>query len=110
MGRNILTISVAEADRSNPTRHRYESPLATIRSFEAAIDMSYQRRVSDQRRESRMLGPFAEPKREEKELTRRAGSPDMQARQSSYFSGKHKYIRGCVRFALMGELGVSAAL
>ncbi|KAI9927259.1 hypothetical protein ASPWEDRAFT_46719 [Aspergillus wentii DTO 134E9] len=29
---------IAEPDISNPTRHRFERPLDTIRSFEAAIE------------------------------------------------------------------------
>ncbi|MCJ1311146.1 hypothetical protein MMC25_004816 [Agyrium rufum] len=44
---NIIT----DPDLSNPTRHRFERPLDTIRSFEAAIDGSYNRRYS-QRAES----------------------------------------------------------
>jgi hypothetical protein len=35
---------IAEPDKSNPTRHRWERPLDTIRSFEAAIDHGYSRR------------------------------------------------------------------
>ncbi|KAI9731229.1 MAG: hypothetical protein M1834_005422 [Cirrosporium novae-zelandiae] len=34
---NIIT----EPDLSNPTRYRFERPLDTIRSFEAAIDRSW---------------------------------------------------------------------
>ncbi|CAD6504163.1 BgTH12-05898 [Blumeria graminis f. sp. triticale] len=34
---------IAEPDRSNPTRSRWERPLDTIRSFEAAVDSSYSR-------------------------------------------------------------------
>ncbi|PKS06361.1 hypothetical protein jhhlp_007109 [Lomentospora prolificans] len=34
---------VAEPDKSNPTRSRWERPLDTIRSFEAAIDGPYRR-------------------------------------------------------------------
>ena len=40
---NLLT---ADPDLSNPTRPRMERPLDTIRSFEAAIDGSYNRRAS----------------------------------------------------------------
>ena len=36
--------SLADPDRSNPTRPRLERPLDTIRAFEAAIDGSYERR------------------------------------------------------------------
>ena len=39
-------LSAADPDRSNPTRPRLERPLDTIRSFEAAIDGSYNRRQS----------------------------------------------------------------
>lgn len=35
---------IVDPDRSNPTRNRWERPLDTIRSFEAAIDGSYARR------------------------------------------------------------------
>ncbi|TDZ38390.1 Uncharacterized protein CTRI78_v010862 [Colletotrichum trifolii] len=35
---------IAEPDRSNPTRSRWERPLDTIRSFEAAIDGGYRER------------------------------------------------------------------
>lgn len=41
-----LTSETVDADRSNPTRPRLERPLDTIRSFEAAIDGSYNRRQS----------------------------------------------------------------
>lgn len=35
----VLTLSfTADPDLTNPTRHRWESPLETIRGFEAAID------------------------------------------------------------------------
>lgn len=35
---------IADPDRSNPTRNRWERPLDTIRSFEAAIDGNYSRK------------------------------------------------------------------
>ncbi|KAG6005794.1 hypothetical protein E4U21_007627 [Claviceps maximensis] len=35
---------IADPDKSNPTRNRWERPLETIRSFEAAIDGGYQRK------------------------------------------------------------------
>ncbi|KAF4122597.1 hypothetical protein GMORB2_6904 [Geosmithia morbida] len=37
---------IADPDLSNPTRNRWERPLDTIRSFEAAIDGGYTRRAS----------------------------------------------------------------
>lgn len=40
----LLTVSIAEPDLSNPTRPRWERPLDTIRSFEAAIDAEYKTR------------------------------------------------------------------
>ncbi|ORY14984.1 hypothetical protein BCR34DRAFT_196150 [Clohesyomyces aquaticus] len=43
---------IAEPDLSNPTRSRWERPLDTIRSFEAAIDNEYKRRATSARPES----------------------------------------------------------
>lgn len=40
----ILTTPSADPDLSNPTRSRWERPLDTIRSFEAAIDGGYDRK------------------------------------------------------------------
>jgi hypothetical protein len=40
----MLTTCVADPDKSNPTRNRWERPLDTIRSFEAAIDGNYRRK------------------------------------------------------------------
>ncbi|KAI4141509.1 MAG: hypothetical protein LQ340_007623 [Diploschistes diacapsis] len=57
---------ITDPDRSNPTRPRLERPLDTIRSFEAAIDGSY-----NQRRMSRVTEPT---------------SP-AQSRPSSYYPG-----------------------
>ncbi|KAH8814968.1 hypothetical protein F5884DRAFT_770605 [Xylogone sp. PMI_703] len=37
---------IVEPDRSNPTRSRWERPLDTIRSFEAAIDGNYRKSYS----------------------------------------------------------------
>ena len=39
-----LTPVLADPDRSNPTRSRWERPLDTIRAFEAAIDGNYARK------------------------------------------------------------------
>ncbi|EEH10744.1 predicted protein [Histoplasma capsulatum G186AR] len=45
--KDIYGNPITDPDLSNPTRHRFERPLDTIRSFEAAIDGSYlNRRVS----------------------------------------------------------------
>ncbi|KAK4175107.1 hypothetical protein QBC36DRAFT_312312 [Triangularia setosa] len=43
---NPIVSGAAEPDRSNPTRSRWERPLDTIRSFEAAIDGGYSNRRS----------------------------------------------------------------
>ena len=40
----LLTVYSAVPDLSNPTRPRWERPLDTIRSFEAAIDAEYKAR------------------------------------------------------------------
>ncbi|OAA63954.1 hypothetical protein ISF_04663 [Cordyceps fumosorosea ARSEF 2679] len=45
---NVIT----DPDRSNPTRSRWERPLDTIRSFEAAINGGYQRRSTVHRDEA----------------------------------------------------------
>jgi len=37
-------LTIVDPDRSNPTRSRWERPLETIRSFEAAIDSGYNRK------------------------------------------------------------------
>jgi hypothetical protein len=43
---------IADPDLSNPTRSRWERPLDTIRSFEAAIDSEYKRRSMAMRGDS----------------------------------------------------------
>ncbi|KAJ4401519.1 hypothetical protein N0V85_005503 [Neurospora sp. IMI 360204] len=43
---------ISDPDRSNPTRSRWERPLDTIRSFEAAIDGAYSNRRSIYRSDS----------------------------------------------------------
>lgn len=42
--RDLYGNPIADPDRSNPTRSRWERPLDTIRSFEAAIDGGYNRK------------------------------------------------------------------
>lgn len=42
--KDALGNPIADPDRSNPTRSRWERPLDTIRSFEAAIDGGYNRK------------------------------------------------------------------
>ena len=41
-----VTVTTADPDRSNPTRSRMERPLDTIRSFEAAVEGTYNSRRS----------------------------------------------------------------
>ena len=43
---DLSNMLIADPDRSNPTRPRFERPLDTIRSFEAAIDGKYGRMSS----------------------------------------------------------------
>ncbi|KFZ04197.1 hypothetical protein V502_10333 [Pseudogymnoascus sp. VKM F-4520 (FW-2644)] len=56
--RDTYGLPIADPDRSNPTRSRWERPLDTIRSFEAAIDGNYARKsgrydgATDSRRSS----------------------------------------------------------
>ncbi|KFY48236.1 hypothetical protein V495_01507 [Pseudogymnoascus sp. VKM F-4514 (FW-929)] len=60
--RDTYGLPIADPDRSNPTRSRWERPLDTIRSFEAAIDGNYARKsgrydgVTDSRRSSYYAG------------------------------------------------------
>ncbi|KAK2758821.1 hypothetical protein FQN54_003513 [Arachnomyces sp. PD_36] len=56
---------IVDPDISNPTRHRLERPLDTIRSFEAAIDGSYNNRRTS--------------------YIRQDESPNGYSRRSSYF-------------------------
>ncbi|KAH6650832.1 hypothetical protein F5144DRAFT_543825 [Chaetomium tenue] len=44
--KDVFGNPIPEPDRSNPTRSRWERPLDTIRSFEAAIDGGYNNRRS----------------------------------------------------------------
>lgn len=44
--RDMFGNPIAEPDKSNPTRSRWERPLDTIRSFEAAIDGPYGQRAN----------------------------------------------------------------
>lgn len=53
---------ITEPDLSNPTRHRFERPLETIRSFEAAISGTYsQRRQSYVRADESTQGGYSRP-------------------------------------------------
>ncbi|KAI9842043.1 MAG: hypothetical protein M1837_007539 [Sclerophora amabilis] len=50
---------IVEPDRSNPTRNRWERPLDTIRSFEAAVDGSHNRKSIARNDSTDALGGFA---------------------------------------------------
>ncbi|KAL2048486.1 hypothetical protein N7G274_000398 [Stereocaulon virgatum] len=85
---NIIT----DPDRSNPTRPRMERPLDTIRSFEAAIDGSYNRRATSYRNET--PGPMSPHN------NRRSGYfPGYQAQQkpaaeyNGYYGNRMSYRR-----------------
>ncbi|KAF2799090.1 hypothetical protein K505DRAFT_321343 [Melanomma pulvis-pyrius CBS 109.77] len=67
---------IAEPDLSNPTRSRWERPLDTIRSFEAAIDNEYRRRAQTMRADSStdIMSGYA-------------------SRRSSYYGGAHEQNR-----------------
>ncbi|KAI9792544.1 MAG: hypothetical protein M1816_002064 [Peltula sp. TS41687] len=67
---------IVDPDRSNPTRNRCERPLDTIRSFEAAIDGSYNRRSTYRRNDA-------------------TDSPNSYSRRSSYHQGaRHPHDNG----------------
>jgi hypothetical protein len=71
---------IADPDRSNPTRSRWERPLDTIRSFEAAIDGDY-RRKSFYRSDSETVSNWS----------RRAsyyGNHTPRFPQDNYYSGR----------------------
>ncbi|VUC36149.1 unnamed protein product [Clonostachys rosea] len=54
---------IADPDKSNPTRNRWERPLDTIRSFEAAIDGGYSRKSMMFRAGKGLLNHFTETRR-----------------------------------------------
>ncbi|PGH14891.1 hypothetical protein AJ79_02754 [Helicocarpus griseus UAMH5409] len=66
--KDIYGNPITEPDLSNPTRHRFERPLDTIRSFEAAIDGNYSNR----------RGSYARPDE---------STNGGYSRRSSYFGG-----------------------
>lgn len=76
---------IAEPDRSNPTRSKWERPLDTIRSFEAAVDGAYKRK-SFYRSDSDSVANFS----------RRAsyyGNNGPRFPQDSYYSGRNSAFR-----------------
>ena len=101
-----------DPDRSNPTRPRLERPLDTIRSFEAAIDGSYNRRQSYRAGMNpphiaclsvALMANFTET----------PNPMNTQTRRSSYINGKHSK-RSCglsanLKSSVIGCLSASTA-
>lgn len=87
-----LTTPPAEPDLSNPTRSRWERPLDTIRSFEAAIDGEYRRRASqirsDQTDVMSNYGGGAS-----RRSSYYGGGPDTQRYSSHSYYGNQNYGR-----------------
>jgi len=81
---------IADPDRSNPTRSRWERPLDTIRSFEAAIDGNYSRK-SYMRSESD--GPSSYNRRSSYFGGTQVSTADERPRypQNSYYGSRQSY-------------------
>lgn len=85
-------LHTADPDRSNPTRSRWERPLDTIRSFEAAIDGNYSRK-SYIRTGENSPAPMPSTNRQMIKLltciliAESADSVSNSNRRSSYFGG-----------------------
>lgn len=83
----VVSNESVDPDLSNPTRHRFERPLDTIRAFEAAIDGSY-----SNRRTSYARPGTANPDRFYNMMDALTlsidESPNGYSRRSSYFGGK----------------------
>lgn len=104
----ILSTSIADPDRSNPTRSRWERPLDTIRAFEEAIDGKY----------SRTSARNGENSHKKSELlcrivalifysgTDSADTASQFNRRSSYYAGRHISLY----FPLFGFCGGKAQL
>ena len=54
----LLTLASADPDLSNPTRPRFERPLDTIRSFEAAIYGAYSNNRGSYARTGTLVSPW----------------------------------------------------
>lgn len=80
-----LTPPPAEPDLSNPTRSRWERPLDTIRSFEAAIDGEYRRRASHLRSDQTdVMSNYGGASRRSSYY---GGGPDAQRHSSNSYYG-----------------------
>lgn len=79
----LIVNKIADPDRSNPTRSRWERPLDTIRSFEAAIDGNY----------ARKSGRYGKPPLNSKNsiftvlLLTSSSDGATESRRSSYYGG-----------------------
>ncbi|KAH6638131.1 hypothetical protein C7974DRAFT_390933 [Boeremia exigua] len=79
---------IAEPDLSNPTRSRWERPLDTIRSFEAAIDGEYRRRASHMRSDQTdIMSSYGGPSRRSSYYG--GGGPDARHSSASYYANPH---------------------
>jgi len=77
---------IAEPDKSNPTRPRWERPLDTIRSFEAAIDGGYARR-SMYRAENESAAPMS------RRNSYHPGQQQPKFPHESYYGGRPQSLR-----------------
>lgn len=85
----LIVILVADPDRSNPTRSRWERPLDTIRAFEAAIDGSYSRKPYSRAGESRSWSTLLTPPYSTVlTITESVYSGAGYNRRSSYYGGR----------------------
>lgn len=86
---------IAEPDLSNPTRSRWERPLDTIRSFEAAIDGEYRRRVSQMRSDQTdVMSNYGGPSRRSSYYGGGPNGPDAPRYSSNSYYGNQNHGRG----------------
>ncbi|KAI9830766.1 MAG: hypothetical protein M1826_004399 [Phylliscum demangeonii] len=97
---------IADPDRSNPTRSRWERPLDTIRSFEAAID------DASARRQSRVVGVYLLLAPSDivsaQANARVASSAEVPGRRSSYHQAPHHYHQNSYASRVATDLGYYA--
>ncbi|KAF2627809.1 hypothetical protein BU25DRAFT_340582, partial [Macroventuria anomochaeta] len=81
----------SEPDLSNPTRSRWERPLDTIRSFEAAIDGEYRRRASQMHSDQTdVMSNYGGASRRSSYY---GGGPDAQRYSSNSYYGNQSHGR-----------------
>ncbi|KAF3001893.1 hypothetical protein E8E13_005958 [Curvularia kusanoi] len=81
---------IAEPDLSNPTRSRWERPLDTIRSFEAAIDGEYRRRSNMRSDQTEVMSSYGGASRRSSYY---GGGPDHQRHSSNSYYGNQNHGR-----------------